>query len=106
LSKETIAAVREAEQTAERIRAEAAKRSAEMVANEKRAGEELLERAEAECSAEIADRFRELDEATEKLVEKNMAEAQMEARDIKNHAKLRMRGAINEIFRGLDRQCL
>lgn len=105
LSKEMISVIRDAELKAERIREEASKQCAKMIADEERAGEQLLASAEAETASEIKERFAELDEATEKLMEKNMSEAQMEARDIKNYAKLRMRGAINEIFRGLDRQC-
>ncbi len=105
LSKETIAAIIEAERKAESIRAEAAKRRAQMLADEQKKGEEYLSRVEAETAAEINANFAKLDEATKKLLEKNTAEAEMEARDIKNHAKLKLRAGINEIFRGLDRQC-
>ena len=105
MPRETIAAIREAELAAERIRAEAAKKSSQMIADEKKAGEALLVQAKAETEAEINENFKALSDAAAKLIEKNTAEAEREARDIKNHAKLRMRGAINEIFRGLSRQC-
>jgi ElaB/YqjD/DUF883 family membrane-anchored ribosome-binding protein len=49
--------------------------------------------------------FKALSERTEALLEKNRAEAEEETADIRKAAQLRMRGAINEIFRGLDKQC-
>ena len=105
MPRETITAIKEAELAAERIRADASKRASQMVVDEKKAGEELLVKAKAEAEAEINEKFKALDDAAAKLIEKNTAESEREARDIKNHAKLRMRGAINEIFRGLSRQC-
>ena len=105
LSKETIAAIKAAEATAERIKADATAKSAKMIADEKAAGEALLLKTEAETSAEIEKRFIELDGATERLLEKNRAEAEGEADELKKAALLRSRAAINEIFRGLDRQC-
>ena len=105
LSKQTIAAIREAERNAERIRSDSVARAAQMVANEKAAGERRLADTEAETKREISERFKALEERTEVLLEKNRAEATEETADIRKSAQLRMRGAINEIFRGLDKQC-
>ncbi len=105
MSKETIAAIRESELAAERIRAEAAAKSTRMIADERAAGEKLLAEAEEEVTDEINERFAALGEGTERLLEKNRAEAQEEADEIKRSSQLRIRAAINEIFRGLDRQC-
>ena len=105
MSKQTIEAIREAEMTAEKIRASAAKKRAQMLADEEKRGEEAIAAAEDETAKEINEHFAKLDEATKKLLDKNKAEAEREARDIKNHAKLHLRVGINEIFRGLDRQC-
>ena len=105
MSKQALEAIKEAEKTAEKIRSDAAKKRAQMLADEEKRGEAAIAAAEAETLKEINGRFAALDEATEKLLEKNRAEAEREARDIKNHAKLHLRVGINEIFRGLDRQC-
>ncbi len=105
MSKQTIAAIREAEATAEKIRSDAAKKRAQMLADAEKRGKSLLDASEAEAATEIEEKFAQLDEAMQRLLERNTAEAEMEARDIKNHAKLRLRVGINEIFRGLDRQC-
>jgi hypothetical protein len=105
LSKQTIAAIREAEKNAERIRSESVTRAAQMVANEKAAGERLLADTEARTRQEMNANFKALSERTEALLEKNRAEAEEETADIRKAAQLRMRGAINEIFRGLDKQC-
>ncbi|MBQ8388457.1 MAG: hypothetical protein IJX46_06000 [Clostridia bacterium] len=105
MSKQTIAAIREAERSAERIRSESVTRAAQMVANEKAAGERLLADTEARTRQEMNANFRALSERTEALLEKNRAEAEEETADIRKTAQLRMRGAINEIFRGLDKQC-
>ena len=105
LSKQTIAAIKEAEAAAERIKADAAAKSTKMIADEKAAGDTLLEKTEAETSAEISKKFKELDGATARLLEKSRAEAEAEANELKKAALLRSRAAINEIFRGLDRQC-
>ena len=105
MSKQTIAAIREAERSAERIRSESVTRAAQMVANEKAAGERLLADTEARTRQEMNANFKALSERTEALLEKNRAEAEEETADIRKTAQLRMRGAINEIFRGLDKQC-
>ncbi len=105
MSKQTIAAIREAERNAERIRSESVTRAAQMVANEKAAGERLLADTEARTRQEMNANFKALSERTEALLEKNRAEAEEETADIRKTAQLRMRGAINEIFRGLDKQC-
>ena len=105
MSKQTIAAIREAERSAERIRSESVTRAAQMVANEKAAGERLLADTEARTRREMNANFKALSERTEALLEKNRAEAEEETADIRKTAQLRMRGAINEIFRGLDKQC-
>lgn len=105
MSKQTIAAIREAEKNAERIRSESVTRAAQMVANEKAAGERLLADTEARTRQEMNANFKALSERTEALLEKNRAEAEEETADIRKAAQLRMRGAINEIFRGLDKQC-
>ena len=105
MSKQTIAAIREAEKNAERIRSESVTRAAQMVANEKAAGERLLADTEARTRQEMNANFKTLSERTEALLEKNRAEAEEETADIRKAAQLRMRGAINEIFRGLDKQC-
>lgn len=105
MSKQTIAAIREAERSAERIRSDSVTRAAQMVANEKAAGERLLADTEARTRQEMNANFKALSERTEALLEKNRAEAEEETADIRKTAQLRMRGAINEIFRGLDKQC-
>ena len=105
MSKQTIAAIRVAERSAERIRSESVTRAAQMVANEKAAGERLLADTEARTRQEMNANFKALSERTEALLEKNRAEAEEETADIRKTAQLRMRGAINEIFRGLDKQC-
>lgn len=105
LSKETIAAIREAEARAERIKADAVSKGAKMVAGERAAGEKLLAETEAATRAEIEENFKKLGEATDRLLEKNRVEADAEADELKRAAQLRSRAAINEIFRGLDRQC-
>ena len=46
-----------------------------------------------------------MQEATDALLEKNRAEAEADAAEIRKTAQFKMRAAVNEIFRGLDRQC-
>ena len=105
LSKEIIAEIREAEAKAERIRADGAARAQKLIADERAAGEKLLAATEAETKAEIRENFDRLREATDALLEKNRVEAQGDASEIRKAAQFKMRGAVNEIFRGLDRQC-
>ena len=79
LSKETIAAIRDAEARAEQIRAESASRAARLVADEKAAGELLLANTDAETRARIDAEFADLKANTERLLEKRRAEAEEEA---------------------------
>lgn len=105
LSKEIIAQIRDAEMKAERIRADGAARAQKLVADEKAAGEKLLGETEANTKAEIRENFERLREATDALLEKNREEARLESGTIKRTAQFKMRAAVNEILRGLDRQC-
>ena len=105
LSKEIIAEIRDAESKAERIRVEGAVAAQKMLADEKAAGEKLLAATEAKTKAEIRENFERLQEATDALLEKNRAEAEADAAEIRKTAQFKMRAAVNEIFRGLDRQC-
>ena len=58
LSKQTIAAIREAERNAERIRSDSVARAAQMVASEKTAGERFLADVEARTKQEINEKFK------------------------------------------------
>ncbi len=105
LSKEIIAEIRDAEAKAERIRLEGTAIAQRRLADEKAAGEKLLLETEAQTKAEIRENFDRLQEATDALLEKNRAEAEADAAEIRKAAQFKMRAAVNEIFRGLDRQC-
>ena len=105
LSKEIIAEIRDAEGKAERIRADGAAIAQNRIADQKAEGEKLLLQTEAQTKAEIRENFERLREATDALLEKNRAEAEIEAAEIRKAAQFKMRAAVNEILRGLDRQC-
>mgnify|MGYP002510556066 CR=1 FL=1 len=105
MSRESINAIKQTEQQAERILREAQEKAAKMVADAEARGAALCENTETETVAAAKDVIVQLRERAETMRERLDTEAKEEAAEIVRQASLRKRSAEKIVIRGLASKC-
>ena len=105
MSRESINAIKQTEQEAERIVREAQQKAAQMVADAEANGAALCESTEAETIAAAKAVIGQLREKAENMRERLETEAKQEAGEIVRQASLRKRSAEKIVIRGLASKC-
>ena len=105
MSRESINAIKQTEQQAERILREAQEKAAKMVADAEARGAALCENTETETVAAAKEVIVQLRERAETMRERLDTEAKEEAAEIVRQASLRKRSAEKIVIRGLASKC-
>ena len=105
MSKEAISRVREAEERALRIIADAELEARERVANAERASEELSDARLRAASEDIKNRLAKVNEGADALVDMGRAEARTDIADYAAEARANMPEAIKLITWGIHDLC-
>ena len=105
MSRESMKKIREAEERASAIVAEARADAMAMITAAERDGEALYDRVEAETAEELKAMLVAVREKTSGATERMMEEAGKEAEELRQQAKLRHRSAEKIVIRGLEAKC-
>lgn len=105
MSRESIIKIKEAEESAERIVAEARERAKEMIAHAEADGQALCEATERETAAENAAKLAELRARAGQTAERLNGENAKATEEMKKRVALRRRIAEKIILRGFDKKC-
>ena len=105
MSRESILRIREAEDAAERMIADAKAQAKEMTEAAHRDGRALCERTEADVTAEYGAKLTELGERAAQMRERVEAESREELASVEGEIRLRRRSAEKIIIRGFEQKC-
>ncbi len=105
MSRESINAIKQTEQQAERILRQAQEKAAKMIADAEAKGVALCENTEADTVAAAKEVIVQLRERAENMRERLDTEAKEEAAEIVRQASLRKRSAEKIVIRGLASKC-
>ena len=105
MSRESIKAIKQTEQEAERILREAQEKAAKMVADAEANGVALCESTETETIAKAKEVIVQLRERAETLRDRLDTEAKEEVAEIVRQSSLRKRSAEKIVIRGLASKC-
>ena len=105
MTKQAVAAIKQAEEQAEVLCRVAAEKAAEMKARITKEGLAHCERTEAEAEAEYRARTEEIRAKANALIEKKRNEALSEAAALAATAELHMEEAVKQIIWGIVEKC-
>ncbi len=105
MSKETILKIKEAEEQAESIRANASAQAKARIAETERLGKRLCEQTEARATEENEKKLELIRQKANETVLHSKETAEAEARESHSSAGLNMREAIRYIIGGITEQC-
>jgi len=105
MSRESIVKIKEAEEAAEKIVAEARERAKEMIAQAEADGQAFCEETERETNQEIVAKLAQLRERAVLTAERLRAENDKAVEELKKKVALRRRIAEKIILRGFDKKC-
>ena len=105
MSRESIKAIKQTEQEAERILREAQEKAAKMVADAEANGVALCDNTEKETIAKAKEVIVQLRERAETLRDRLDSEAKEEVAEIVRQSSLRKRSAEKIVIRGLASKC-
>lgn len=105
MSRESILRIREAEENAERMIADAKAQAQKMIEAARSDGRALCERTEADVTAEYGARLTELSERAAQMRERVDSESREELSSFEGEIRLRRRSAEKIIIRGFEQKC-
>ena len=105
MSRESILKIRETEDEAERIVAEARARAHEMILEAEQKGRDLCRRAEDETAAEMRAMLDQIRERTASVAARMAEENVADSEEMRNTVALRRRVAEKIIVRGFEAKC-
>ena len=105
MSKETILKIKEAEEQAQSIRANASAQAKARIAETERLGKRLCEQTEARVSEENKQKLELIRQKAEESVLRSRETAEADAKEDFSAAGINMREAIRYIIGGITEQC-
>lgn len=105
MSREAILKIREVEETAKRMVADAKTEAQKMIETAQAEGKALCERTENDVGAEYGTKLTELGERAAEMRERVESEGQEELSSMETEIRLRRRGAEKIIIRGFEQKC-
>lgn len=105
MSRESILRIREVEETADRMIADAKAQAQEMLDKARREGRALCERVETDVTAEYGTKLTELGERAAQIRERVEEESREELAAAETEIRLRRRSAEKIIIRGFEQKC-
>lgn len=105
MSRESILKIREVEETAKRMVAEAKADAQKMIETAHAEGKALCIRTESDVSAEYGAKLTELGERTAQMRERVETESREELSSMETEIRLRRRSAEKIIIRGFEQKC-
>ena len=105
MSRESILKIREVEETAKCMVADAKAEAQKMIETAQEEGKALCARTESDVGAEYGTKLTELGERTSQMRERVESESQEELSSMETEIRLRRRGAEKIIIRGFEQKC-